>query len=54
MRGKDGDLTVTFKDAKNTPRISILFLGEWYWESPGMSETPMSGSKPTAAKGYSV
>jgi hypothetical protein len=54
MRGKDGDLAVTFQGAKNTPRISDLFFCEWYWESPGTSETPMSGFKPTVVKGHSV
>jgi len=28
MRGKDGDLTVTFKGAKNTPRISNFIFQE--------------------------
>jgi hypothetical protein len=54
MRGKDGDLAVTFQGAKNTPRISDYFLAERYWESPGTSETPMSGFKLTAVKGHSV
>ena len=55
MRGRRGDLAVRFQGAKNTPRISTFFLqsGIGNRESPGTSETPMSGFKRSAVKGYS-